>query len=435
MRKLPPDLPGMSEFERRILEDALMFDKALGPRGLDALQAYHAEQDLIEKLAHPERDLVEQHLQHMSGASIQHEAMKAAAGPGFELDRALRQPENLTGAVALQRAAEGLVGELSGAEALRRAAAQPTWRELEVARQYETFDSIAKQHSAIESIWKAALGRADSLEDMTRAMKINQPWIDAIEPARSFAAYGALSEIGRAIKSLEVEDPLSSQRLSTLLGSWTPPEGFAQWDESQRLAAYRDADIDMRIFDIPRPAFEDVAREAGIVQPAPEIKGEPTEPAKPKVSRVSIPFQGSINLDAHAQVQSVELMLRHELGWRAATKHGPKWMKTFIHGSVLAELKVRQTGARVGKSPSLLDFTTFGELIQVIQRKDLWESAFSDLPLTREEFRVSVERLMEARNAVDHGRELDPWEFISVFAEATRLQRAFGIPPFTAEES
>lgn len=62
----------------------------------------------------------------------------------------------------------------------------------------------------------------------------------------------------------------------------------------------------------------------------------------------------------------------------------------------------------------------------------IWEGVFSDIGITREEFAITTGRLMEIRNPVDHGRKLNPLEFIRCYSEATRLQVAFGIPPFSA---
>lgn len=448
MFKIPP---GLSAFDEQILRDSLRYqdmldeaERALGPRGAEALLALQAEQELIGKLAHPEMELIEQYRDLTSGVAAQRHAFDAAIGSCakrmVDLQKELERADGFAGTDSLARAAERLAME-SPMEALRRAAeSSPAWDLAGAARMYDTFGSIAKEQAMLEATFGSSIRAVSSHlsveATIIAAMRIEQPWIDVADPARSFAAFGALSEIGRAIQGLRIGDFESSAHLSGLLGDWTPPSDFALWDEAQRLATYYEAGIDPRLFDIPASAFEDAARAAGIVQPAPEIRRacEQGEKREARVRKVSITYKVSVSQDAQAQVNSVELMLREELGWRAATKHGPGWMKKFIHGNVLAELKERQGKARVGKSDSLLDFATFGELVQVIQRSDLWESAFSDVTMTREELRVSVERLVELRNAVGHVRRLDPIEFIWVFAEATRLQRAFGIPPFTAED-
>lgn len=447
MFKLPP---GTSAFHEQVLRDARRYEemvteaeRALGLGGLEALQAYHAEAELVGSLSHPEAQLIEDYRKLTSVTEAQRELEKSIArdAGSIDLSRELARAEGFAGVHSLTRAAERLALE-SPVEALRRAA-EPAWSDIAcTTRMYDTFASIAKEQSALEASLADSLRYVSPARSadaaLAAAMKIEKPWIDVMDPARSFRAFGALSEIGDAIKALRLDDLQTATHLRSLLGTWTPPADFALWDEAQRLATYFDAGIDPRLFDIPADAFEEAAWAAGIVQPAPEIHPERTDqgkPAKPSARRrISITYQVSISQDAQAQVNSIELMLREELAWRAATKHGPGWKKKFIHGNVFTELKERQAGARVGKSEELLDFTTFGELIQVIQRKDMWESCFGDVPMSREEFRVSVERLVELRNAVGHVRRLDPVEFIWVFAEATRLQQAFGIPPFTAED-
>jgi hypothetical protein len=449
--RLPPSLPGLGALEEEVLKTALrdaelheQMEKSLGfGGGMEAVRKLQEEHTLINNLARPEAQIIKEYQDSISGRTAREELLSAAAG-GTAVSHLYDALErSSTGADALGAMADRLAQESTGVEAIRRAAGMTGHNSLDLAGAahfYGTFGSMALRQSELEaSLAHAISGRAlDSA--IAAAMRIEKPWIDSLAPERSFQAFGALSQIGRAIEALRIGDFSSAARLNDLLGTWSPPESFATWEAAARMATYADAGIDMRLFDIPAQAFDDVARAAGIVQPAPEIA--PTAPDethaddKPGITvrKVTISYHGTTGNDAHAQVQSVELLLRYELGWRAPTKYGGTWMKTFVHGNVLAEVKQRQADARLAKSPSLLDYMTFGELVQVIQRKDLWDNAFSDVTMTREEFRVAVERIIELRNAIDHGRQLDAVEFIWVFAEATRLQRAFGLPAFPAEE-
>lgn len=429
--KLPPDLPGFSSLERRILEDALrqqeMIDRAFGPAAA-ALRIHQAEKELIGRLARPEVELLLK----------QQASLDAIINPARELDRVVRpelgcmleQQAALDSAISPARALEKAIydhasGAFHGAaeRALERSAIGDIER---AAKGYGTFGALESEIVKLHAAWDRHAGPGE----IERAMRIAQPWIDVTDPSRSFAAFGHATEIGNAIASAQE----SVRGLEHLLGAWSPPSGFAFWNEARRLGAYADAGVDMRIFDIPQAAFREIAREVGIVQAPPRSPAQRPAPKKSKQRgpAVVIPCRVSMDIEAHAQVQAVELMLRFELESRAGRVFGENWMKKCVHGAVLSEWRQRQATARMGRTSSLLALSTFGELIDVIQRKDVWKTAFGDLQISPDVFRVAVGDLIDARNAADHGRPLDQWEFSIAFAAATRVQRAFGMKPFKA---
>lgn len=450
-------LTALTRFQEQIFRDALRYqdmvdeyskavDALGGPAMLEALHWQNSVQE-GEDLRRTELKIAQEVRDLASGFPPHREAMEAALGK-TTLHGLQGELLDLTGPHPLHGAAERLAWESTGVEALRLAAASREPTVLQLAREaecYRTFDVLAREGVALEGTFACSFKDLDRHfgmnETMKAALAIEKPWIDALQPNHSFVAFAKLSEIGSAIAGLRLNDIASNEHLRSLMGTWTPPDNFGLWDEAQRAAAFYASGVDRRIFDIPDWAFEDVARAAGIVQPAPEItpkkkkakaKAAKDPTTQAKTGKVSVPFVGTTTLDAHAQVQSAELMIRDELAWRAPTKFGPKWKKTYIHGNVLAELRARQANSRVGKSDSLMDYLTFGELVQIVMRKEIWEGAFSDIGMTREEFTIATGRLMEIRNAVDHGRKLNPVEFIWCFSEATRLQVAFGIFPFSA---
>jgi hypothetical protein len=89
---------------------------------------------------------------------------------------------------------------------------------------------------------------------------------------------------------------------------------------------------------------------------------------------------------------------------------------------------LRQAEARVGQSTNLLDFSTFGELRDVLLRGDVWDSYFAaDVKMSKDEIAIALERLMDIRHAVDHARTLSREHFIWCFAEVGRVMQAFGV--------
>lgn len=437
MMKLPPDLPGLSNFERRGLEDALrqqeMIDRAIGP-AQEILRMHQAEKEMVAHLARPEVELMiewqaaleaainpTRDLDHFVKTEaerfLEHqEALDAAFDPAIQLEKSLR--DGTSGVWMLHEAAERARQGTALAEIERAAKGYGT---------FGTLGTLGSEMAKLEDIWDRSAG----LSELERAMKIVHPWIDIADPARSFAAFGYATEIGQIIAGAHD----SVRGLEHLLGAWSPPPGFALWDEARRLDAYTRAGIDMRLFDIPQAAFREIAREVGIVQLPPRARAPRPAARRKSKQRASgpaivIPCRVSIDIEVHAQVQAVEAMLRSELETRAARVFGTSWMKHCVHGSILAEWRQRQANARMGRTSSLLAFSTFGELVDVIQRKNVWNTAFADVQIAPDVFRVTIGDLIDARNAADHGRALDQWEFSIAFAAATRVQRAFGAKPF-----
>jgi hypothetical protein len=122
------------------------------------------------------------------------------------------------------------------------------------------------------------------------------------------------------------------------------------------------------------------------------------------------------------------MLLRRELDARLSAQLGPNWHKHRVSEKVLPVWRSRQTEARVGKSACLLDFATFGELRDVMLRKDVWRECFDQkIEMTKVEMTTVLDRLMEIRHAADHGRPLTHREFIWCFAEVDRVMFAFGV--------
>jgi hypothetical protein len=431
MRNLPPDFPHLFSFERRMLEDAVrqqeMLDRALGPSGLEALQAHHAQEKLMERL-NPELRLIRENQALLSGKAAHAVALEAALGPARSLERVFNEGHALDGVTALHGAAERAALEGAGLNELRRAeqAVIPYWHDIDrAARTYGTFSSLAKQNEALHLTW----GHHAAMSDIERVLRIDKPWIDVMDPGRSFAAFGVLSEIGRAIQAMRDDDRARPQDFDRLLGAFLPPKDFAYWDDARRLDAYARGGVDMRIFDIPREAYGDVAREVGIIQPAPTIRPWRARyaSASAKGHGVIIAYRGSIRLEARAQLKAVEMMLRGELTRRAHARYGPGWIEIIVPAPMLQMLRKRLARARFGKSPALLDHTLFSELSSLLQRKEVWPDFFGDVVITFEEFALLMADLIEVRNALFHHRPLDQWELSIAFAAATRLQCAFGV--------
>lgn len=440
------NIPGISDMQARMLEDAVRYQDMVeqaqrlwgGWEAIDFMHSNGAAFEMLEGLRRPELDLVHEMRDLESGVTAQREAMEAALGFSYRHmlrygDTAKAAWESASAGHQLQAAAERMATEGPWSEDLRRATEDDQTLAKRIASDAERFvtmSAFVREHTGYEGTFAAAM-KDHSTSGVTEAVKaalaIEAPWINRTDPLGSIAGYVALSEIGKAMAGLNTDYFASAEHLRSLMGQWTPPAGFALWDEVKRFEAFAKSGIDPSILEIPALAFPQVAEASGIVVPVPSL--EPKGQATTKDPKVAVPIKSSIAVDAHEHVQCVELLIRQRLSWVMATAHGPNWPKLVIHGTVLRELKERQAKkSQVGKSEAILDYSTFGELLAIAMRKDVFAAAFGDLLMGAEEFRVCVERLIEVRNAVDHGRPLDPTEFLWAFTESTRLQRAFGVP-------
>lgn len=431
MSKLPPEFfPAMSDSERRHFEDAIrqqeMIDRLIGPRGIEMLQAYRPYEEL-ERLAKPELDLIREHQDLMSGVTAQQEALRAALEAAVDLDPG--RMRDLEGAFALNAAAERAAREGSGLAELKRArdAIESTGVGLynDAMREYGTFASVARVHEDLESVWREHAGTTE----LKRAMKIASPWIDMQDPLRSIAAFQQASQIGEAVRALAIDPTASFHTLDPLLGAWTPPAGFASWSGARRLDAYAKAGVDMRMFDIPREAYFDIAREVGIMLPA-----QPTRSWRASYMSASaqgrgrvFAVRGSLRLEARRRVILIELRLRDELEERARVHFNGQGVEVIIDVSRLKKIEGRRARARFGKTPRLLDHSQFSDLSTILQ--DAWMRCFSDVPIPLDELRVLMANLVEIRNALFHHRPLDAREINVLFAATERLERAFGVKP------
>jgi len=444
------DFSGISQMQERILVEAAryqdMVDKAecaVGGRAvIELVQSNRQVLEMLEKVRRPELHLAQEMRDLASGVTAQRESLEAAAALSNRHmlhlgNTAKALLENASGALSLHAAAERLARDGAGVEAFRRAAEEHqshAQRLVQGAEHFVTMNALVREQAVLRESIAASIKNHSILgvsESVKAAMAINTPWIDRADPMGSIAGFAALSEIGKTMAELNTDYFVAAEHLRSLVGNWAPPAGFAFWDEVRRFEAFAESGIDPNILGIPDFAFPDVAFASGIVVPVPSVEHDGK--AKSQSPKVIVPVNSSIKIDAHEHVQCAELLIRHRLSWVMTAKHGANWPKHVIHGTVLFELKLRHAKmTQLGKSPAILDYATFGELLAIAMRKDVWAAAFSDLPMCAEEFRVCVERLIEVRNAVDHGRDLDPTEFLWAFAESTRLQRAFGVPSAAA---
>ena len=398
-----------------LIEEWTRTERALG--GTEAVKAAMALRSAeIEELRHPERALLREMQERMSGRAAIREAREWATGQTAQKEAAKMLAMN--GPTARQLMTDRMIAEASELNVIRQ-------RMQEQALGYVTFKDLIAQAeldrfaSTIRSVSPAVSGDWA----LQRAMMLQTPWIDEIAPARSFEAFAVVSKIALAVEQARSSEPTPSTYLRSLVGSWAPadPVAFAVSSAVERARALAQSGIDVRISHLPTAAFPEVARVTGL-SPPPAVRTQ-----RPADSAIVIEASGSLSDDATLQVRSVERMLRHELRKRMPRHFGPNWIIGRVPEKMRRGWEERRDKSRRGKRIDLLDFSYFGDLVQIIMQKGVWETAFMpSIGMSREEFQIATNRLIEIRNVLHHAGELEVIEFVWCFSEVTQLRRAFG---------
>ena len=407
--KLPTSPLGLMEFQQRTLEAAMreqnLIDQILGHGGHDIVDAW---MKLRNQVPGP----------HAPALAWAKEFGKLIPGtfPTDVTDAALGIFDGSV-AKALMGEREGLRAtdlEREYAKLFAPTATEALFKEMERATSsYETIAGLSSRAPDLEQLWTEHAGQGE----LARAMTLATPWIDKIDPLRSFEAFGVATNVGQLVQAMSRGTGALGD-LDSILGGWYPPADFFRWDEPSRLLAYQSVGVDMRIFDIPAFAYAQVAREVGI---APSRRPYlPTNKSQHAPRRAD-----SLNAAAGQQVKRIELLMRAEIARRGEVVFGAGWTLVLIPPRVMKRLLKVQSERKVGRSPAILDHSYFSDLVEIIAQEGVWEKLFSDVELPRSEFELAVRYCVDTRNALSHYVPIDQREFTLVCSAAARLMAVF----------
>jgi hypothetical protein len=424
-----------SSLQERLIQDVMaqqaMYDRLErsigGPVMVDALRLHHQMSKIAEENKRVELAVIRDAQALTCGRAFAHEALEIAkehrfakqtrevfeaVSGGEALCRAAKRMEQEAGVEALWRTVGGLSSHFALAQLQKQAS------------EVERFRDLSRGMTDLEGAFAAAVTRVSaSLPVETLWLNVSavtQPWILVDDPYRSFEAFGALSEIAQSTARLRAFEGKFATGLELPVPSF--PDDLAAY---KVLAPDDETEVDPRIDDLPVFAFGTLARAAGLTIHRVDTR---VNSRAHKDLGILLVGTGSWATEAHGQVQAVEVMLRAQLDARMTALLGSNWYKQRVNKAVLAAWRSKQVEARVGCSESVLDFATFGELRDVLLRADVWDVGFAaDVKMTKEEFTVCLDRLMEIRHAVDHCRKLNRRHFVWSFSEVDRILQAFGI--------
>ena len=214
------------------------------------------------------------------------------------------------------------------------------------------------------------------------------------------------------------------QAYAGLLGSWHTAPGLPDifWrDLETRERFYREASVDPGIIVAPPAATVEVMVEAGLAA------GEPSETGTVALfafGNLSVSIRSSSpEIDAHSAVVAFERRLRTYIAQKLETIAGPTWFKHRAPGGIHGKAKkTRAASLAVGeRSTSLIDYTDFGELKEIVLRNDNWTEVFEGIFINRGWFERDVQTLLALRRPSSHSRIVDSTQILEALLVMRRL--------------
>lgn len=312
--------------------------------------------------------------------------------------------------------ARRLAGELAGDGAMAKLALDATDR-------YATLGAMAGGYRELEATI-ARIAEQDALtrsvgEVFSRAIRIEQPWIDLIEPEKSFAALGLMHEIGQTLASSDLFGAEATARLTALLGTWDPADDmdFQAHTQEERSEIIVAEGFDDRLLDIPVPAYPQALWATGNGPRPREFR----ERADSALFVVRMP-RSEAEL-AFSCVRYVERALRRVVSEQLHSASGERWVETRVPKPMRERWE--ETRVKRGASPAadIIRFSELGDLQQLILQH--WKSCFAQrFKVGPGEFRVWTSQLIVIRHPTMHSDDVGSAELVCCLADGSRLLQA-----------
>ncbi|WP_206240178.1 hypothetical protein [Novosphingobium terrae] len=250
-----------------------------------------------------------------------------------------------------------------------------------------------------------------------------------------------LSKMSVLAGSLDVIGPHSAAGFAaagTLLGEWTTradlPERF--WRrQSVRSDYYRDAQVDPGLIEARHTDVVEVMVESGLAEAA---IGASAPAAIIEVGNLNIRLSASYpNVGAYRVLSVFENAMRELVASVLQAAHvndgldPAHWFKQRVNGDVLRRARKRRSEAIAGgeASSDLITFIDLGDLITIVTSNNNWR-LFEPIFVSKEGFKVDLERLNVWRRPVMHARKIDPVQFLELMLIVNRLMQAIRLSPY-----
>ena len=257
----------------------------------------------------------------------------------------------------------------------------------------DTFVTLSSRMRMLDPVWLLQDAMRASLTGFTRLSVLR----DAVHTAEPYdQALGELvaDELGTGIEA-EVDDDPIARDMSAIKAGLTP-----------ELIAFQPSN------------YHQVIEAAGfsIIPAAVPQAVESTE-----ADATFDPENGMV-------IMQVEQRLRTCVETRLLGIAGPKWIKQRVPPEMRERWEQRQDEERKAGRPvfSLVQYSDFMDLVDVIARSDNWRDVFKPVFRHADDFRESMRRLHPIRQAVAHSRPIGRADVLTLCTEAVRILRALG---------
>ena len=191
-----------------------------------------------------------------------------------------------------------------------------------------------------------------------------------------------------------------------------------------RESAAMDAGFNPELIAFPEPVYPSVLFSAGFELRIEAIGSVQSE--KGDDSGVFEPQHASL-------LQQVEHRLRKVVETELRELVGNNWYRSRVPGSTWQRWRDRkeEDDRQRGDSFPLIFYADFTDLSDIICRRDNWNDVFHRLFVSKDDIRVSLQRLSPIRKAIAHNRPLVRTDQLILLSEACRILGALGVRLWT----
>lgn len=268
---------------------------------------------------------------------------------------------------------------------------------------------------------------ADGLEKaIAEAMRhVNTPWLNPDDPWGSVTAFADLQAMVQAVRTLPPFGDVVTVLFRESLGDWRDPITFPSEvyeDPVARAELYMDHGMDGKLVEFPDEAFSETVAAVGLHVEVPIVIAGFSPPVPPEE-------QANIELmaDVYKWLLALETQIRAFIHNLMVPLHGENWPKQRAPKDVREDWEQkREIAVKAGaKALPLISYAEFPHYEKIICRSDNFREIFAPHFGRPEEVRESLQRLYPIRNATMHGRYVTREDQLYVYAEVTRLSKAW----------
>ena len=332
-----------------------------------------------------------------------------------------------------QQALDALAPTIASARQLAETAAQ--WDAAARTLRSNEDRFVLPRSSQIQELTRSLAEKAEIIRngfsplDIARKMeRMETPWLNPGNPLWSATAFAELQTLGATITRSGAFEHNAVSLLRTELGDWrgvSVPEAILT-DPLARHGFYRDLGFNEALTSFPLNAFNQGADFAGLALPNVEPSWEhsaPDEDEEPAAEGLEL------NTKAYRVLFVLETRIRAFIARAMADAHGDLWIAHHIPGDIRQKWQEKQRKALDSGEPKrpLIAYADFTDYIQIIERRDNWNTVFKQIFQRKEDVRESFVRLFPIRLCTMHARPVTLDDELLLRAESRRLLRAIGI--------